>query len=321
MNITAILQRLLTVAMVFGLLLAGLFSVARPWFRTWGATQAEAEGALPGDEIVPNADRRAGTTRALTIAAPVSAVWPWLAQLGQDRGGFYSFELLEDLVGCEMPGAERVYPEHQSWKPGDKLWMYPPSKLHGLGSAPLARYEEGRVLAFATRRIGSQDPSAFDGSWSFVLQPIDAATTRLLVRGRAAGGRGMLGTAFDRLVFDSVHFVMERKTMEGIKLRAEGGHGSKDADTVQVALWTLTFALFLVAGVLAVKREQWLRPLAAFATAGIVFQLLTFLQPPVVVGAALVLAAAAVLWLRLPQRGARRIDAPDAAPPAGRPYM
>jgi hypothetical protein len=196
-----------------------------------------------------------------------------------------------------MPAAERIYPEHQRWQPGDKLWMYPPSKFHGMGNAPLARYEEGRVLAFATRRIGSSDPSAFDGSWSFVLVPTDAGTTRLLVRGRAAGGRGMLGTAFDRLVFDPVHFVMERKTMEGIKLRAEGGHGSKAADAVQVVLWTIAFVLFLVAGVLAVKREQWLRPLAAFTAAGIVFQLLTLLQPPIAVGAALVLAPAAILWL------------------------
>jgi hypothetical protein len=302
---TAIIQRLLTVAMVFGLLLAGLFSVARPWFRTWGATQAEVQRKLPGDEIVPNAEARTGTTRAITIHAPVAVVWPWLAQLGQDRGGFYSFEVLEDLVGCEMPGAERIHPELQHWKPGDKLWMYPPDKLNGMGSAPLAYHEEGRVLAFATRRIGSTDPSAFAGSWSFVLEPMDATTTRLLVRGRSSRAPGVFGVPFDRLVFDPVHFVMERKTMEGIKLRAEGGHGSKAADTVQVLLWTVTFVLFVVAGVMAVRRERWIRPLLAFAAAGVVFQSLTFLQPAIPLGLAMVVVVAAILWLPLPSEGAR----------------
>ena len=300
---TAILQRLLTVAMVFGLLLSALFAVARPWFRTWGATEAEVLRDLPGDEIVPTADPRTATTRAITIRAPIAAVWPWLAQLGQDRGGFYSFEVLEDLVGCEMPAAERIYPEFQSWKPGDKLWMYPPEKLNGMGSAPLARHEEGRVLAFATRRIGSTDPAAFDGSWSFVIEPSSASTTRLLVRGRSARGRGLLGTAFDRLVFDPIHFVMERKTMEGIKLRAEGGHGSKAADTGQVLVWTAAFALFVVAGVMAVKRDRWVRPLVAFASAGVAFQLLTLLQPPIPVGVVVILSVAALLWLRPRTRG------------------
>ena len=315
---TAILQRLLTLMMVFGLLLAGLFNVARPWFRTWGATEAEVLRTLPGDEILPNADSRTGTTRAITVQAPIAAVWPWLAQLGQDRGGFYSFEVLEDLVGCEMPAAERIHPEFQTWKQGDKLWMYPPAKFNGMGNAPLARHQEGKVLAFATRRIGSRDPSAYDGSWSFVLEPINASTTRLLVRGRSTGVRGVLGTAFDRLVFDPVHFVMERKTMEGIKLRAEGGHGSKSADTVQVLLWTATFAMFALAGVMAVKRERWIRPLAAFAAAGVVFQLLTFLQPPVPVGVALTLAVAAILWLRPHSKRARQGEAHGSVEPVRR---
>jgi len=81
-----------------GLLLAVYFAIARPWFRRWGATDAEVSMALPGDEIVPAATSR--ETRAITIASPARYVWPWLAQIGQDRAGFYSYQVLENLVGC-----------------------------------------------------------------------------------------------------------------------------------------------------------------------------------------------------------------------------
>jgi len=77
--------------------------------RSWRATPAETKRALPGDELVP--EPRIQITHAVTIAAPVERVWPWLAQIGQDRGGFYSYEWLENLAGCEMRNADRVHPE------------------------------------------------------------------------------------------------------------------------------------------------------------------------------------------------------------------
>lgn len=82
---------------------AAYVAVARPWLRRWGATPDELEKPLPGDELVP--DPGVVTTRAVTIDAPVEEVWPWLAQIGQDRGGFYSYEWLENLAGaaCETP--------------------------------------------------------------------------------------------------------------------------------------------------------------------------------------------------------------------------
>src|SRR3954467_14058608 len=126
------LQRLAALSAVKGVLVLVLLAVFRPWFLTWGATPEEARSSLPGDEVV-GAARSDSTTRAITIHAPVSTVWPWVAQLGQDRGGFYSYEVLEDLAGCSMENADRIHPEFQAWKAGDKLWMYPPEKLHGMG--------------------------------------------------------------------------------------------------------------------------------------------------------------------------------------------
>src|SRR4249920_3469488 len=149
--------------------LALYFAVERPWFMNWGATNGEQYAALPGDELVPGAPL--SSTRAVTIDVPVERVWPWLAQLGQDRGGFYSYEVLEDLVGCEMPRATRILPEHQQWKPGDKLWMYPSRKIDGQGNAALARFEPGRALVFVSRQFDTPRTEPEDGSWGLYLEP------------------------------------------------------------------------------------------------------------------------------------------------------
>jgi hypothetical protein len=310
MDLHAMFKRLSAVAIAKSVLLGVLIVLVRPWYLTWGATPDEAARRLPGDEIVVDARGNASTTRAITINAPAAQVWPWLAQLGQDRGGFYSYAVLENLVGCELQNADRVHPEFQNWKLGDKLWMYPPHKLHGMGHAMLAGYEPGRALAFATRQTGTPEWAPYDGSWSFVLDPVDAQTTRLLVRGRAGGPRSAFGSVFDRVIFEPVHFAMERKMLFGIKARAEGSPVSETKDDLQVLMWTATYALFVTAGVLALLRINWRRPLVAFVTAGVVFQLLTFLQPPLLIGLVLVLAVAALLWepWPLPQQVTTRRD-------------
>src|SRR4249920_162955 len=149
--------------------LALYFAVERPWFMNWGATNGEQYAALPGDELVPGAPL--SSTRAVTIDVPVERVWPWIAQLGQDRGGFYSYEVLEDLVGCEMPRAEQILPQHQEWRAGDRLWMYPPDKADGMGNAPLVACEPGRHLVFAIRQLGTPRVQPEDGVWGFALEP------------------------------------------------------------------------------------------------------------------------------------------------------
>jgi hypothetical protein len=129
------------------------FAVVRPWYMGWGATALEQVRPLPGDALVPGAPEQ--ETRAITVQAPAEQVWPWVAQLGQDRGGFYSYRLLENLVGCDMPNLHHLDPALQQWQVGDKLWMYPPHKLNGAGHATLAVLEPGRTLVFTTRQIGT----------------------------------------------------------------------------------------------------------------------------------------------------------------------
>jgi hypothetical protein len=285
--------RLLALVGTLATLLTAFFVGVRPRYLRWGATDAELRMPLPGDGIIPDAARQ--ETRAITIRAPMDRVWPWLAQVGQDRGGFYSFDLLENLVGCEMPTADVLRPDRQAWRIGDKLWMYPPHRADGVGFATLRSYVPGRALGFATHAVGSSS-NAGDGSWTYVLQPLGDGRTRLLIRGRGARGRSLLGVAFDRAVFEPVHFVMERRMMIGIKQLVEQGDRHRAANHVHVLLWMATFALFVAAAVLVLRRDEWLRPLTAFVATGVVFEVLTLGQPPIAVGLLLVAAASALLW-------------------------
>lgn len=181
-----------------GTALAALYAVGvRPWMRRWGATPAETSAALPGDELVPEPARQ--LTHAVTIAAPVEQVWPWLAQIGQDRAGFYSYESLENLAGCRMTNADAVHPEWQHRAPGETVYLHP---LHGM---PVARFEPDRVIAL-------------EGWGAFVLRELPDGRTRLLARSRTPRGPA---TLYWTLLIEIPHFVMQRKMLLGIRERAE----------------------------------------------------------------------------------------------------
>jgi hypothetical protein len=181
-------------------LVAAYLAVGRPLMLHWGANFEEVHKRLPGDEMVPGPAVQ--STRAVTIDAPVEAVWPWLAQLGQDRGGFYSYESLENLAGCHMHNADAVHPEWQERRPGDTVPLHPRSGLR------VTRFEPGHVLALE--------------HWgAFVLEPYGAERTRLIARGRTPRGPASIAAA---LLLEIPHFVMERKMLLGIKRRAERTH-------------------------------------------------------------------------------------------------
>ena len=287
------LVRASLVATALAVLLLGFQTIARPWFLDWGTSADERRWSLAGDDIVSG--DAVQHTRAVTIHAPIDRVWPWVAQLGQDRGGFYSYDLLENAVGCRMPTEDVLRPDRQAWRPGDRLWMYPPERAGGIGFATLRAYEPGRALGFATRLVGTPPEAPENGSWTFALIPIGERSTRLLVRGRAVSERSTAGVLFDRLVFEPAHYVMERRMLAGIAAVSRGLDRGRWRNHVEVALWTATFALFVAGGVAVFRRRDWRLPIAAFLSAGIVFQILTLLQPPLFIGAGLLLFPALLL--------------------------
>ena len=156
---------------------------------------------------VANADLTA--TRAITIRASADQVWPWIAQLGQGRGGFYSYDFLENLVGCDIHSADRIVPEWQNVAVGDEVRLAPEV---GLAVAVL---EPGRSLVLRGGiPIGNIAPP-YDFTWAFVLRDEPDETTRLLVRERYAYTR-----PWARLIVEpaeAISFVMSQKMLRGIR--------------------------------------------------------------------------------------------------------
>lgn len=189
----------------------------RPRHLRWGATEAELQEPLPGDDVVPNPKHEA--THAITINAPVADVWPWLLQIGQNKGGFYSYSWLENLVGCDIHNAKRIVPEWQSLRAGDVLWLHPKAP-----PLPVLLVEPGRAIVIggvAEQQGDDLSKNTRAGTWAFVLKELDASTTRLLVRIRWDRKPGLVDWMYSFGVLEPSHFVMERRMMLGIKRRAE----------------------------------------------------------------------------------------------------
>jgi hypothetical protein len=171
---------------------------------TWGATDIEADSPQPGDELLEKADGT--TTRAIDIDAPAGTVWPWLAQLGPaPRGGAYTYDWIENLLGLNMHSADQILEEFQHPKVGDTIAL-------GAKQLRLERFQPGHVL---TWRSGDGD-----WTWSFVLIALDGGRrTRLISRNRFHMPSRVARLTLAPMELGSL--VMERKMLRGIKQRAE----------------------------------------------------------------------------------------------------
>jgi len=196
-------MRLRSVAPLLAATLAGLYyAFLREPILTYGATAEEAASRLPGDELLEHAN--GVSTRAIRIDAPPAAVWPWLAQMGPSpRGGAYTYDRIENLLGLDMHSVDRVLPEFQHPAVGDTIGL-------GKNQMRVERIEPEKVLVWRSE----------DGNWvwTFVLEQHEG-TTRLISRNRFR-----LPTLIARMgmmPMESGSLVMERKMLRGIKQRAE----------------------------------------------------------------------------------------------------
>jgi hypothetical protein len=196
---------------VGGLALAGGVAILTyPRWRTrcltWGATTDEAEATLPGDDLLVDPDLVA--TRATWVDAPPSAIWPWLAQMGSGRGGVYTYDWIENVMGLHMHSVDEVLPQFQDIKVGDA------QKLGKNGpTLRVAICEPGETLVFQSD----------DGNWvwAFIMQA-DASGTRLVSRNRIkTPGASVAARFFYRYLMEPGSLVMERKMLLGIKARSE----------------------------------------------------------------------------------------------------
>ena len=178
-------------------------AVARPWHTRWGATDEEIAAPLPGDELMDHA----AANHAITIDAPPEAVWPWLVQIGQDKGGFYSYTWLENAVLAHIHNADTVHPEWQELREGDFIRL---ASKRVYGDAPLLRVEA----------IETNHYLVLEGWGAFVLQPLEGNKTRVIIRSHGHR-RSLLTRVINFVFFEPAHFIMQRKMLLGLKSRAE----------------------------------------------------------------------------------------------------
>jgi hypothetical protein len=180
------------------------------WMTHWGATAEESDADLPGDALV-RADL--ATTRAITVHARAADVWPWIAQLGQGRGGFYSYDALENLVGCDIHSADRIVPEWQDVAVGVQVRLAPEVAM------TVAAVDPGRAIVLRGGIPMGPVSAPFDSTWAFVLREEPDGTTRLVTRERYEYLRWWAAIVVQPTSL--ISFVMSRRMLRGIAHRAE----------------------------------------------------------------------------------------------------
>lgn len=185
------------------------------------ASHREVTDEMPGDELIGNPRYR--STRAIHIAAPSSEVWPWLVQMGQGRGGLYSYDWLENLLGLHMHSADAIEPALQHLVVGDQIRLVPEGTEPPL-CFTVARIDAPHVLVLGPG--GTREAALAAGlpypCWTFQLVDQSAGGCRLIVRFQCDFDPTPMGRTMYKYALTPVHFVMERKMLLGIKKRAEG---------------------------------------------------------------------------------------------------
>lgn len=192
------------------------------WYRRWGATEEEATREYPGDELVPRF--KSEITVGIEVDAPPEKIFPWLAQIGCRRGGWYSYDLLDN---GGVPSAEKILPEHQTVRVGDVI----PAVPNGSFGFPVAIVEPERVLALAGtlntatgQPADPNDPALknfFSGDQTFFIERLSGSASRLVFHMRTDWNETILNNLLYRYILEPASFVMGRKMLRNIKVRAE----------------------------------------------------------------------------------------------------
>ncbi len=272
MTLRARLLRVVIGLLILAGLLSALFAITLPAIHDWGATDAEEAQTLPGDALLTKPLIR--WIHGETINAPPAQVWPWIAQLGDRRAGYYSYTFIENRVGALTGGAgynvvyhnaDRIHPEWQNPQPGDPL-------IQSVLKAREVRPGE-YLLADAV------NPEAFNWVWLWHLQPVDGGQHTRLVVHFGIQLPGADSNPVMTFMMDVGGFVMEQNMLQGIKTRAEGGSEPAWTEPAEIALWLAALLAGLAAGVLYLWRLDWTRSLTVATAAVVALFVLTFVQP------------------------------------------
>jgi len=257
-----------TVSLTIGCYLLAI----RPAQLRWGASAEEIARPLPGDSLVKPASLLA--TRATTIAARPDEIWPWIVQIGYGRGGFYGYDLIENLGSPRgIRSAGHLVPEFQHPWIGDRIYMSRLAylKIHAL--------EPNRFLVWAS------DEQPPHGAFTFAIFPIDDRHSRLLVRARLRYHWTDPLILLDLFTEFGDHVAVPRM-MQGIRDRAEGRPIEPlGVQGFEIAVWIATLLEFLAALAMIAARRHWTRAMAAALMAGAALLFVLYARAPLWIGA------------------------------------
>lgn len=238
------------------------YMLIRPFHLRWGAADSEVTMSMPGDLDGLR------WTRAITINAAPDDIWPWIVQWGQGRGGWYSYDWLENIFGFNIHTADRILPEFQSPAIGDPICM-----AAGTCTSFISIIEKPEWFGWQ-----SSDP---DGKpvWSFTLGLIPAETgkTRLVIR--ESFDKNALPAPVLTLI-EIPDVVMELKALDTVKQRAEGIPYSPVVTAFEITAWLIALGAGILAAIRYVNHPKWEVPLAIGVLSIGVLMLLTFYYPP-----------------------------------------
>jgi hypothetical protein len=265
--------------LALGILLSGYLLIYRPLQLRWGATDEEVARAMPGDEIQQKPIFNA--TRAVTINARPEQIWPWLVQIGYLRAGWYGYDWIDNDT---IASADRIIPQLQHLKVGDDL--------------PIWKGNNYKVVAVEPNRFLVWESKGGRDSMTLALYPLDASHTRLVWRKHDAS---YIWTSpsilIPQLFADGADLLAIRQNLLGIKERAEGVDLEAQAIIyTELTLWVVTFLSFVVAEAGLVVRRDWLRPLLAVSTTGLITCGLLLIKPPIWIDALIALGVWVGLW-------------------------
>ncbi|MDH3652069.1 MAG: hypothetical protein OEQ53_20450 [Saprospiraceae bacterium] len=195
----------------------------KPLRDRWGLSKKETERTFPGDELV--AEPKSQFTHAVDIDAPTEYVWPWISQIGQGRGGFYSYEALENIVGSNISNSDKVLPAFQNPQIGDLISFGPHDAY------PLVICKPGEAMAIEnwydldTKQVYDPKLSSPENylhlTWLWYVESVDTNRTRFISRNRLTYNSSVKARLMFGPITEPIVFAMDRKMCLGIKRRAE----------------------------------------------------------------------------------------------------
>ncbi len=295
MKLDSRMARSFSVLAVMVILITVYLFFIRPSQLRWGATTDEMKRSMPGDDLVANPNFVA--TRAITIRGRPEDIWPWIAQMGFDRAGYYGYDLIENIGSkTGIRSSKSIVPDLQHPKTGDVL---PISKVAHL---TFGQIEPSQFLIWQSEAV------PHDGAFTWALYPFDESHTRLVSRIRLryhfASGALMLD-----LFTEFADHVAVPKILAGVRDRVEGRvPESLAGEATEIAIWLLAFAEFAISIVLVFRWRQWWRAWALALSAGSLLMFALYAHASMWIGAALG-CGIGVLMLQLSRHPFRRSHA------------